>query len=148
MKFFIRWPESKKKNVSLLINKREFRSKISVVYKFVIESFVRFIGTIGIRKQCMSCFASRSCFRSWRGSVWSLFSFFSFYLQSSTLLNKFWFSFFGISQSTHSSSKCILDASICLVSFLSFPPSFRQFFRNKCLSKLYRFKLDNRFRHG
>lgn len=82
------------------------------------------------------------------GSVWSLFSFFSFYLQSSTLLNKFWFSFFGISQSTHSSSKCILDASICLVSFLSFPPSFRQFFRNKCLSKLYRFKLDNRFRHG
>lgn len=74
--------------------------------------------------------------------------FLSFLFTCNPLLNKFWFSFFGISQSTHSSSKCILDASICLVSFLSFPPSFRQFFRNKCLSKLYRFKLDNRFRHG
>lgn len=68
--------EQKKKNVSLLVNKREFRSKISVVYKFVIESFVRFIGTIGIRKQCMSCFASRSCFRSWRGCRFCLVSFF------------------------------------------------------------------------
>lgn len=47
-------------------------------YRFVIESLVRFIGTIRIRKQRTSCFTSRSCFRSWRGCSFCLVFFFSF----------------------------------------------------------------------